>query len=344
MGTDRSTVHHAFSQGRPKGHVFQTVSTSETAPADRYDYWTSEVIRTFESAAPDERQRRDFRASVTSLATMAGEMHYAVSDAYQVSLGKKAIASASCDELALFLMLKGRMRYAYEGGQAMEAGEGDFFLLDGSRPLSLSFTRHCCIQLDLSRPLLESVFPRSMPDPEVINAALANSAIAGLLRDHLRQFPRVVTGMAPREQLALLDASESFAITAIEGAFSSAVGVSEHSNAGLFAAAQRYIRRHLASHELNPAGVATAVGCSRSTLYRLFADRDLTVQGYIRELRLQQLLRLLQKENGKAPIHLLAQRCGLYDLPNINRLFRRRFGMGPSEARAAARQHPNNDR
>ncbi|TWG95035.1 AraC-like DNA-binding protein [Mesorhizobium sp. J18] len=338
MNTDEQTGHHAFSQGRPKAHIFQTVSTRETAPADRYDYWTSEVIRSFEGAAPDEQQRRNFRASVTSLATMAGEMHYAVSDAYQVNLGKEAIASASFDELALFLMLKGRMRYVYDGGQTMEVGEGGFFLLDGSRPLSLSFTRHCCIQLDLSRPLLESVFPLSMPDPEAINAALANSVLAGLLRDHLRQFPRVVAGMAPREQLALLDASESFAITAIEGAFSSAVGISEHSNAGLFAAAQRYIRRHLTSHELNPSGVAAAVGCSRSTLYRVFADRNLTVQGYIRELRLQQLLRLLQKEKGNSPIHLLAQRCGLYDLPNINRLFRRRFGMSPSEAREAAHQ------
>lgn len=344
MNADEQTGHHPFSQGRPNGYVFQTVSTSETVPADRYDYWASEVIRGFQTAAPDEQQRQNFSASVTSLATMAGEMHYALADSYQAKRGKEAIGSASFDELALFLMLKGRMRYAYEGGETMEVGEGGFFLLDGSRPLSLSFTQHCCIQLDLSRPLLESVLPRSMPDPVVINAALANSVLAGLLRDHLRQFPRVVAGMAQREQLALLDASESFAITAIEGAFSSAAGISEHSNAGLFVAAQRYIRRHLTSHELNPASVAAAVGCSRSTLYRLFADRELTVQAYIRELRLQQLMLLLRKEKGNAPIHLLAQRCGLYDHPNLNRLFRRRFGMSPSDARAATHQKPNNDR
>lgn len=72
---------HAFSQGRPKGHIFQTVSTHDAAPAERYDYWTGDVIRSFELAAPDSRQRRDFRARMTSLATMAGEMHYADSDA-----------------------------------------------------------------------------------------------------------------------------------------------------------------------------------------------------------------------------------------------------------------------
>src|SRR5690606_37157173 len=144
-------------------------------------------------------------------------------------------------------------------------------------------------------------FPGSMPAPAQVNAALASSCLAGLLRDYLRQFPKIAFEMDPVEQMALLDASESFAITAIEGAFSSAIGVSEHSHAGLLAAAQRYIRRHLTDRDINPAAVAAAIGCSRSMLYNLFSESGQTVQGYIRELRLQQLLRLLQKEKGNAP-------------------------------------------
>lgn len=327
---------HSFSHGRPKEHVFQTVSTHDVTPTERYDYWSGDVIRSFEIAAPDDAQRRDFKASVTSLATMAGEMHYAESDACDVRLTRERIRSAPFDELALFLMVKGQVRYAYEDGQEMEASAGGFLLLDGSRPVSLSFTRYNAIQLDLSRPLLESVFPGSMPAPALINAALANSRLAGLLRDHLQQFPMIATGMAQPEQQALLDASESFAITAIEGAFSAAIGMTEGSHAGLLAAAQRYIRRHLANWDLNPAAVAAAIGCSRSMLYRLFFESELTVQGYIRELRLQQFLRLLQREKGNVPIQTLAQRCGLYDAPNVNRVFRSRFGMSPSEARARA--------
>ncbi|PWL16520.1 hypothetical protein DKP76_17195 [Falsochrobactrum shanghaiense] len=69
-----------------------------------------------------------------------------------------------------------------------------------------------------------------------------------------------------------------------------------------------------------------------------------TVQGYIRELRLQQLLRLLQKEQANVPINMLAQRCGFYNTPNVNRVFRNRFGMSPSEARAPANRHRNADR
>ncbi len=74
--------YHPFSQGRPKARVFQTLTTYDVAPGERYEYWTGDVIRNFEIETPDERQRQDFKASVTSLATMAGEMHYAESDAY----------------------------------------------------------------------------------------------------------------------------------------------------------------------------------------------------------------------------------------------------------------------
>ncbi|WP_168201405.1 helix-turn-helix domain-containing protein [Qingshengfaniella alkalisoli] len=333
---------HSFSQGRPKGHVFQTVSTHDVALAERYEYWTGNVIRNFEVATPDDRQRQDFTAKVTSLATLAGEMHYAESDAYTAHLARDTIGgSLAFDELSLLLMVKGKVRYAYDDGQDMEVGAGGFFLLDGSRPTSLRFSRHSVIQLDLSRSLLESVFPGSMPAPALVNAALANSRLSGLLRDHLRQFPGIATGMAPLEQLALLDASESFAITTIEGTFSTAIGMSEHSHAGLLAAAQRYIRRHLTDRDISPASVAAAIGCSRSMLYKLFSESELTVYGYIRELRLQQLLRLLQKEKGNVPIHTLAQRCGLYNTPNVNRVFRNRFGMSPSEARAAANRRPD---
>lgn len=343
MSKDHQSSHR-FSQGRPQKHVFQTVSTHNVTPAERYEYWTGDVIRHFEVAVPDDRQRRDFSAKVTSLATVSGEMHYAESDAYAAHLTPGTIRSTAFEELALLLMVKGRAHYAYEDNQKMEVDAGGFFLLDCSRPVSLSFTRHSVIQLDLSRPLLESVFPGAMPAPAQIQAALANSRLADLLREHLQQFPKIVAGMAPLEQQALLNASESFAITAIEGAISASIGMSEQSHAGLLAAAQRYIRRHVANRDINPAAVAAAVGCSRSMLYKLFAEKDLTVQGYIRELRLQQLLRLLQKEKSNVPIHTLAERCGLYNTPNVSRVFRNRFGISPSEARAAAHQQRNGSR
>lgn len=331
--------HHAFSQGRPEQRLFQEVSTEDVAPASRFDFWVSDVVRTFSVDAPDERQRKDFRAKAISLATTTSEMHYAESDAISAHLTKHTIRNAEFDELALMLMLEGQVQCTYERGEPTSIGRGGFFLLDGSHPTSIRFSsRHTLVQLDLSRPLLKSLFPGAVPMPDMINAALASSRLAGLLRDHLQQFPRMAMGLNSIEQQGLLDASESFALATIEAAFSATLQGTERSSAGLFAAAQRYIKRHLAVPELDPDAVAAAIGCSRSTLYRLFDDKELSVQGYIRELRLQQFLHLLQKENKRQPIQMLALRCGLYDWPNVSRLFRRRFGVSPSDVRAASKR------
>lgn len=324
--------YHAFSQGRPKERIFQTLSTLDLPPRQRYDYWCASAVRSAEPSPADARTRRDFNATATSLATRAGEMHYVKADAYRVNLTHEGIRAATVDELALFLMVKGQARITYDGEREMKIEQGGFFLLDGLRPTSLDFSDHQLIQLDLPRPLLKSVFAGPIPEPALVNEALANSRLVGLLRGHLQQFPNIAASLAPSEQLALLHASESFGIATIEGAFTSQ-SVAEEVHEGLFAAAQRYIKRHLSREDLDPASVAAAIGCSRSTLYRLFSERELTVQGHIRELRLQRLLYLLQKESATIPIHLLAQRCGLYDAVNISRMFRRRFGVSPSEAR-----------
>ncbi|SHI18553.1 helix-turn-helix domain-containing protein [Pollutimonas bauzanensis] len=328
--------HHSFSQGRPERRLFQDISTEDVEPAARFDFWVSDVIRSFSVDSPGEQQRKDFRAKVTSLATATGEMHYTEADGLSAHLTARSIRNASFDELTLILMLDGQAQCAYDGGEAATITKGGFFLLDGSHPTSLRLSRHAFVQLDLSRPLLESMFPGTPPAPAQINSALANSRLAGLLRDHLQQFPRMAAGLDPIEQLALLDASESFALTTIEAAFLMTRRGTQRFSAGLFAAAQRYIRRHLTDPDLDPDAVAAAIACSRSTLYRLFDGNELSVQGYVRELRLQQFLRLLQKDARNVPIYALAQRCGLYDWPNVSRMFRKRFGMSPSDARAAS--------
>lgn len=329
--------HHRFADGRPTGHVFQTVSSDTVPAAMRYEYWLGENVCGFEVAPPGDAQRRDFRATVTSLATSAGELHHAESDAFALRRTRGTIRRAPFEELSLLLLLEGRIWCTYDDDGETEVREGGFCLIDGSRPVRIGFDRHRFIQLDLSRPMLESAFSGRLPAPPLINAALARSGLAGLLRDHLCQTPKFARGLAPVEQMGLLDASEAFAVTTIQAAFSNLAGAGAHANAGLFAAAQRYIRRRLADRDLDPDMVAAAIGCSRSTLYRMFRGRGLTVQGWIRELRLQQLARLLQG-GGSEPIYLLAQRCGLHDHSNLNQMFRRRFGISPRDMREQARQ------
>lgn len=318
-----------FSNGRPGKHVFQTVATHELSPKQRYARWGEEVIRSFHVAPADERQRRDFKATVTSLANASGEMHYVVADGYQVHQPRHAIR----DELALFLMLEGQARVTYQDGTAWRVDTGGFFLLDGARTTKLAWSRHVVIQLDLPRPLLESAFCGALPAPARINAALARSPLAGLLRGQLTQFPALAPNLAAPEQQALLDASEALAITTMAAAFTAHAGTRCRPHEGLFNAAQRMMHRQLDDPRLDVAALARQLGCSRATLYRAFAAQELGVAEYLREHRLRQAYRLLQEASAQHTIADLAARCGFIDHASFSRLFHRRFGVRPSDVR-----------
>jgi AraC-like DNA-binding protein len=98
--------------------------------------------------------------------------------------------------------------------------------------------------------------------------------------------------------------------------------------AGLFAAAQVFIKRHLASHQLSPELIARQLGCSRAHLYRVFAWRGEAVAHYVRELRLRRARDLLSRDTeANTRIGDLAYRCGFDDPVHFTRLFRERFGV-----------------
>lgn len=318
-----------FSSGRPGRHVFQRVSTHTLAPGQRYSYWAEEVIRSFNVAPADAKQRCDFKATVTSLANHTGEMHYVVADGYQVHQPRYATR----DELALFLMLEGRARVTYQCGAVRCIGAGEFFLLDGTCTTTLQWNQHATIQLDLPRPLFNSVFLGSVPAPTLVNKALAKSRLTGLLRDHLKQFPTVAAEMEPIEQQALLDASESLAMTVMAAAFTAHGGVSLGAHGRLFTAAQKIMHQQLDDPCLNVATIARQLGCSRATLYRAFGAQGLGVAEYLRNLRLNKAYRLLQEASPQCTIAELAARCGFIDHASFSRLFHRNFGLRPSDIR-----------
>jgi len=333
----RPKIHH-FSQGRPRKHVFQTLDSTTVAPPHRYDYWVCSAIYGMHAARANTQQRRDFAASVTSLATVSGEMHHAQSDSCEVARTRQHIRADGSEELSLLYVTRGRLTGAHERGSEMTIGPGQFYWLDATRANWMRFEeRYSLVQLNLSRPALSAMFAGTIPQPELIVRSLNRSPLARLLGMHLASFPRFVHALAPPEHLALLDASRAFALTTIEGAFATSCPHGSH-HEGLFASAQRYIHLHLSEPNLDAGEVALAIGCSRATLYRIFARHEASVASLIRERRLQALKALLERPEQSAPIAALAQRCGLYDTANLNRAFKQRFGLSPLTLRELSKR------
>ncbi|WP_433271738.1 helix-turn-helix domain-containing protein [Actinosynnema sp. CS-041913] len=101
----------------------------------------------------------------------------------------------------------------------------------------------------------------------------------------------------------------------------------------LVARVRAFIDGHLADPGLCPAVVAAAHHVSTRQLHRLFAGQDLGVAGWIRHRRLERSRHDLATR--REPVHVVASRWGFPDAAHFSRLFRRTYGMSPSDYRHA---------
>ncbi|WP_082643212.1 helix-turn-helix domain-containing protein [Methylobacterium sp. GXS13] len=94
---------------------------------------------------------------------------------------------------------------------------------------------------------------------------------------------------------------------------------------------RRFIEAELGNPKLSPALIATRLGLSRSTLYRLFAPNGIV--SYIRDRRLMHAMRMLIRDEAHpARIARIAYAVGFLDERTFRRAFKRRFGFIPSDA------------
>jgi AraC-like DNA-binding protein len=104
---------------------------------------------------------------------------------------------------------------------------------------------------------------------------------------------------------------------------------------------RRLVEAELGNPQLTPALIATRLGLSRSTLYRLFAPDS--VVAYIRDRRLMAAMRMLAREDGSRPARIgqVAYAVGFTDERTFRRAFKRRFGFVPSSAQRPPETGPH---
>ena len=104
-------------------------------------------------------------------------------------------------------------------------------------------------------------------------------------------------------------------------------------------AIKRDIARHLDQADLSVATLAARHRCTPRFVQRLFETEGTTFTEYVLAQRLAHAHRMLTDpgRNGEK-ISTVAYDCGFGDVSYFNRVFRRSYGVSPSEIRALARQ------
>ena len=104
--------------------------------------------------------------------------------------------------------------------------------------------------------------------------------------------------------------------------------------AALRAEIRVYVRAHLQDPDLGPTSIARAFAISVRALHALFEDGDESVALMVRNARLRRCLEDLQLRNGGS-VTDIAFRWGFSDAAHFSRIFKRKFGVTPSEVRHA---------
>jgi AraC-like DNA-binding protein len=103
--------------------------------------------------------------------------------------------------------------------------------------------------------------------------------------------------------------------------------------AAIMSRASRIIGERLADPALTPDLICREIGVSRSRLYRIFEPIG-GISTYIRRERLRKTRNALENSIDQRAISSIAEQWGFWDPSTYSRMFKKEFGVSPSDARA----------
>ena len=223
-------------------------------------------------------------------------------------------------------------------GRTLNMGRGDGVILTGAEPASFGGPAQDCVNLlrvpvRLLSPLvadLEGVYGRTIP---------ANSPALQLLVAYV--------GILENMDAAAAHDLERQMVTHIHDLMALAIGATRDAleiakSRGARAARLRAIKRDIANWldqpDLSVATIAVQHRVKPRWIQRLFESEGTTFTEYVLAQRLVRAHRLLtDARHAGEKISAIALDVGFGDVSYFNRVFRRRYGVAPSELRAAAR-------
>ena len=306
-------------------------STDSVSPRERIDYWRATALRRMEPEFAPSRGK-PFEARLIHLPGEGVEMVRHAADAVVMNRTRQQCRRDGCDDISLGFILAGTSLHPERGSTPLRPGE--IHVLDCAEPVKMRLSRHVTMSLVLRRPVLRELLGR---DPAAAGyLRLPRTGIAGLLRSHMQATFRQAARLSPEQRALALRVGAELAGAAIQAALETRVDP-DRMPLGLRHAALAEIARSCTDPELTPARLAAALGCSRAALYRLFAEDEASVSALIWTARLEHAHDLLvSADQAGVPIGEIAFRSGFLDHPSFNRMFKRRYGLTPREARLVA--------
>ncbi len=169
-----------------------------------------------------------------------------------------------------------------------------------------------------------------------VRGRVIGGGLGRLLADYLRLLEHSLPGLDSDAGDRLGDAIEAMVAACLAPTAASLTIARPQLDLTRMERVRQAIRRRMHSPTLDPGSLCREVGMSRSQLYRLLEGQGGVIR-YIQRHRLRAIHAALSDPADSRSIAAIAESCGFPEPSTCSRIFRREFGMTPSDVRAAAR-------
>jgi AraC-like DNA-binding protein len=297
----------------------------------RFDYWRQLFV-----ASHLDRQRssntKDFRGDLKRSTTQDGITFVNLrADPIVCNFGRRESGL-----VLLGYVRSGYIRFNHGRDETAELRPEDgLALFDCDRRIVTSSARHDMSYLVLPRSLAVAAIGEDPTQRGTALRLLPRTGLTPILRAHLEALTVHGEQLDGLELQSALGAASSLAVTLLARLRRAARIDVDALDEAFFSSAHRQIELNIGNPGFMADNLAGLLGCSRSHLYRMFARRDKTVAGHLRETRLRRARTMLETYPAE-PVGMIALRCGYPDLSAFGKAFRRHFGITPSECRESA--------
>ncbi len=311
-------------------------STNEVHPRDRFDFWHEVACKHIVSHDSAPQSRHDFHAEFErgALADISF-LRYQASPRC-VSGAKRHIAKTETNEIFFCRQLDGAMSFEQSGREA-RLNAGDMMLLDpllpyqgrfgpGSRLLVVKIPRR---SLEMRTGKLQSLTAIAMK-PDHAELGLTSSFLA-TLPSYVGQLSPTAREMLKEQALDLIALSLA---TATEGMPRLSSGQST-----ILLTIRAAVEARLDDPNLDVQAVAEAVGVSVRYANALLAWENSSLSRLILTRRLVRCKKALEDPlQSRRSVSEIAYSWGFSDMTHFGRVFRKAYGMLPSECRRRSQQ------
>lgn len=296
-------------------------TSSQLKDAD-FEVWLAQINRACGRFAA-KTLGEGFSGSVQEF--RSGALRLSVVDIAQTKLYRtpQEIAQSDGSYFYTVFQLSGHSEMEQEGQRALLSA-GDITLIDAAKPSTFIFSETSSqISLLLPRGYLERNL--QFADLRCAQRLAAGAPMVRLSQQLVQESMRNST-LDQQESEAVLDAVATLLRPAL-------IARDDAPQDKVFHRTLSFIDKHIQSESLRPEWIASEVGVSVRSLYRMFARKGLVVAQYIKNRRLDLCANALRSAPVRQKLSDIGYSWGFADHSHFSTAFKMRFGVTPGEYR-----------